>query len=70
MIRKIVQSFKLENVRVLSLAKEKGNIYYNGKLLKIEKSSEIYKLFKRITDEAHRFAHTYHVSRRKQAYID
>ncbi len=64
--RKVVRELNLRNLRVLALAKEKKNIYYNGKILKIEQFAEVYKLLKRITDEAHRFAHSYHVKRRKK----
>lgn len=64
--RAIVDEFKLTNIKVLSLAKEQGNVYYNGKILKIDKDSEVLNLLKRITDEAHNFAHSYHTQRRKR----
>jgi excinuclease ABC subunit C len=67
--RSVVRDLKIQDLRVLSLAKEKGNIYYKGRILKFENDSEVYKLFKRITDEAHRFAHSYHVARRKKQFI-
>ncbi len=68
--RKIVEGMKLTNIKVLSLAKENKNVYYTGKILKIEKNSEVYKLLKRITDEAHRFAHSYHIKRRNKSQFD
>lgn len=64
--RKVVENLNLKNIKVLALAKEKENVYYNGRLLKIEHNSEVFKLLKRITDEAHRFAHSYHVKRRRK----
>jgi excinuclease ABC subunit C len=64
-VRSIVEKFGLANIRVLALAKEKDNVYYRGRILPIEKNSELFKLLKKIDDEAHRFAHSYHVLRRK-----
>jgi len=64
--RSVIESFNIKSARVLSLAKEKGNIYYKGKKLDIPEESEVYKLIKRVDDEAHRFAHTYHLQRRKK----
>lgn len=67
--RSVVEDLNLKNIKVLSLAKEMGNVYYNGKKLKIDQNSEAFKLLKRITDEAHRFAHSYHIKRRKNKLI-
>ncbi|MFH1416079.1 MAG: excinuclease ABC subunit UvrC [Elusimicrobiota bacterium] len=63
--RSVVKELGL-NIYVLSLSKDNKNIYFKGKPLALGNDSEIYKLFKRITDEAHRFAHSYHVKRREK----
>jgi len=55
-----------EKVRVLSLAKEKGNVYSRGKILPVDNDSQLYMLLKSVTDEAHRFARSYHIKRRRR----
>ncbi len=64
--RKVLDSFKLKHVKVVSLAKKSRTIYSGGKKLKVSEESGVYKLFKRIDDEAHRFAHSYHKKRREK----
>lgn len=66
--REVAESFNLKNVRVISIAKKKGNIYYKGKKLKLDKNSSAFKLIKRINNESHRFAHSYHELRRKKNF--
>lgn len=68
-VRRIVEYMNLKNLKVLSLAKENERVYSGGKVLKIDTGSEVFKLLKRITDEAHRFAHSYHASRRKKKLL-
>ncbi|MEA3506330.1 MAG: excinuclease ABC subunit UvrC [Elusimicrobiota bacterium] len=58
--------FSLSSVRVLSLAKKKGRIYYRDRMLDIKKESPAYNLIKKIDDEAHRFAVSYHRLRRRK----
>ncbi|MBN2406123.1 MAG: excinuclease ABC subunit UvrC [Elusimicrobia bacterium] len=64
--RDIVAKFNMRNINVLSLAKESGRIYHKGRVLRLEKSSGVYGLLKRVDDEAHRFAHSYHLTRRRR----
>ncbi|MFC2091883.1 UvrB/UvrC motif-containing protein, partial [Elusimicrobiota bacterium] len=67
--RKIITGLNINSIKTLSLAKDNNNIYHNGKILKIDKDSDAFKLLKMITDEAHRFAHSYHVKRRDKNNI-
>ena len=62
--RTVAESLGLHSVTVLSLAKEKGNVYRKGKKAGIFPGSEAFNLLKRVDDEAHRFAHSYHTKRR------
>ncbi len=64
--KQALKLLNIEKIKVLALAKEKGNIYYNGKILDMNKNSEAFKLLKRIDKEAHRFAHSHHLKRRKK----
>ncbi len=57
-------------LEVLSLAKEKANIYYKGQRLVIDKDSDIHKLLKKISNEAHRFARQYHIKRRSAEFFN
>ncbi len=62
------EALKLLNIRkvkILALAKGKKNIYFKGRKLDIEKNSEAFKLLTRVDREAHRFARSYHIKRRK-----
>ncbi|MGM0441072.1 MAG: GIY-YIG nuclease family protein [Elusimicrobiota bacterium] len=67
-VSKIAQKFKIGNLRIISLAKGKGNIFYNGKKLDINSESPVYRLIKRIDDEVHRFAIAYHRYRRREKF--
>ncbi len=63
---RIADKFSLETTKIISIAKKKGKIYHKNKLLDIKKVSPAHNLIKRIDDEAHRFAVSYHRVRRKK----
>ncbi|MGM0567817.1 MAG: GIY-YIG nuclease family protein [Elusimicrobiota bacterium] len=64
--RAALRSLKIKKTRVLALAKEQEIVYYNSRPLEIDKRSEAFKLLKRVNNEAHRFARSYHIKRRKK----
>ncbi|NLB35441.1 MAG: excinuclease ABC subunit UvrC [Elusimicrobia bacterium] len=64
--REVVASLGLTYIKTISLAKKSCTLYHKGRKVGIEKGTPAYNLFKRIDDEAHRFAHTYHRLRRKK----
>ena len=60
------------NLPIISIAKEKDNIYFSGRVnkLSLTRNSEAQRLIWRIRDEAHRFALKYHhLLRRKKLYL-
>ncbi|MFC2060908.1 GIY-YIG nuclease family protein [Elusimicrobiota bacterium] len=69
-VREMVNKFGIKTIKVLALAKEKGNIYYRGRKMDIDNSSEVFKLLKRVDDEAHRFANAYHRQKRTKSSLD
>ncbi|MBM3206460.1 MAG: hypothetical protein FJZ43_02475 [Candidatus Staskawiczbacteria bacterium] len=61
---------KPKNVRVISIAKGKQELFIEGKKNQIplkELRQDVYNLVKHLDDEAHRFAVTYHKSLRKKS---
>ncbi len=60
----VTAALGLEGIRTISLAKQKGVVYHRGRRLGIDPGTETWRLIKRIDEEAHRFAHSYHTERR------
>jgi excinuclease ABC subunit C len=60
----VLAELDIKNIEVLALAKETYSIYHSGKNLLVKTDSAVFRLLKSITDEAHRFAISYHRSRR------
>ena len=67
----ILESMGLEDVNVVGLAKREEEIFlpHNSEPIVLDKSSKELKLITAIRDEAHRFAITYHRSRREKRTI-
>jgi excinuclease ABC subunit C len=64
---KVYKEFK-EDIPILAFAKKSDTLYFeDGKVISIPAYSPALKLLKRIRDEAHRFAITYHKKLRKKS---
>lgn len=64
---KVYKEFK-EDIPILAFAKKSDTLYFeHGKVISIPAYSPALKLLKRIRDEAHRFAITYHKKLRKKS---
>ncbi len=65
---KVLKSLGLNDLPLIGLAKELEEVYVSGKSLplNIPQNSAALKLLQEIRDEAHRFAHTFHIQSREK----
>ncbi len=65
---KVLRSLGLDDLPLIGLAKELEEVYLPGKSLplNISQNSAALKLLQEIRDEAHRFAHTFHIQSREK----
>ncbi len=65
---KVLKSLGLDDLPLIGLAKELEEVYVPGKSLplNIPQNSAALKLLQEIRDEAHRFAHTFHIQSREK----
>ncbi len=64
----VLKELNLANISLIGLAKEFEEVYIpnSSSPLNIPQNSEALKLFQEVRDEAHRFAHSYHLKRRQK----
>ncbi|MBA7697260.1 UvrABC system protein C [subsurface metagenome] len=65
---RVLKSLGLDDLPLIGLAKELEEVYLPGKSLPLDipQNSAALKLLQEIRDEAHRFAHTFHIQSRKK----
>jgi len=65
---KVLRSLGLDDLPLIGLAKELEEVYLPGKSLPLDipQNSAALKLLQEIRDEAHRFAHTFHIQSREK----